>query len=82
MIQNPHRDFEIVDENGLMHPRFQGWVQSVTALLNLLDPIEGIGTPEGSLFADKKKIYIDTAAANIYYKTTDKTLNTGWILLG
>ena len=80
MIQNPHRDFEIVDERGLMMPRFQGWVQSVTALLNLLDPIEGVGSPEGVVFADRRKFYIDTGG-QLYYKTTEINLNTGWIAL-
>lgn len=80
MIQNPHRDFPIVKSDGLMDDRFQGWVQSVTSLLNLLDPLSGTGSPEGVQFADKRKFYVDESGG-LYYKTTDKSLNTGWILL-
>lgn len=81
MIQNPHRDFEIVDKDDLMQPRFQGWVQAITEAVNLLEPMEGAGSPEGVVFAPQKKSYIDIVGGIEYYKTTDKTLNTGWIAL-
>lgn len=81
MIQNPHRDFPIVDERLLADPRFQGWVQSVTDMLNLLEPINGSGSPEGVLKKKQKQYYFDTVGAQLWFKTTNETLNTGWVQL-
>jgi hypothetical protein len=82
MIQNPHRDFPVVDERVLAEPVFQGWIQSVTELLNFFEVMEGSGSPEGIVKAKAKKYYFDTVGAALYFKTTNETLDTGWIQLG
>lgn len=81
MIQNPSRDFPISDKNGIPMDRFIGWIEEVTKTINALTPIDGIGSPEGVLKARQKSYYFDTAAQELYFKTTDETLNTGWVLL-
>ncbi len=82
MIQQPSRDLPIANQNLIAIDQFQGWIDSVTKLLNALELAQGEGSPEGVLFADAKKIYFNTTGATgtfFYAKTTAKTLNTGWI---
>lgn len=82
MIQQPSRDLPITNLNLIAQDQFQGWIDSVTNLLNALDFLEGNGSPEGVVYADKKKRYFNnTGAAGtlMYVKNTDKTLNTGWV---
>lgn len=81
MIQNPNRDFPIANSQGVASDRFIGWIESVTTLLNALDVSEGAATPEGVVFAAQKKLYFDTVGSVLYFKTTDITLNTGWVAL-
>lgn len=81
MIQNPVRDFPISKKDGVAEDRFIGWIEEVTKAINLLTPIEGTGSPEGVLKARQKSYFFDTAAEELYFKTTNETLNTGWILL-
>lgn len=80
MIQLPNRDFPI-SYSGMPSDRFIGWMQEVTKAINLLTPIDGTGSPEGVLKAGQKSYYFDIAAQELYFKTTDSTLNTGWVLL-
>lgn len=79
MIQNPHRDFPISKKDGLAEDRFIGWIESVTALLNKLDIQDGIVTPNGAVFAAQKKYYFDTVLGELWFKTTNELLNTGWV---
>ena len=81
MIQNPNRDVPITDSRGIGQERIIGWIESVTKAINLLTPIDGAGSPEGVIKAAQKSYYFDTVAQELYFKTTDSTLNTGWILL-
>lgn len=81
MIQNPNRDFPISRKDGVPEDRFIGWIEEVTKAINLLTPIDGNGPPEGVLKAKQKSYYFDVAAQELYFKTTDETLNTGWVQL-
>lgn len=81
MIQNPNRDFPISRKDGVPEDRFIGWIDSVTRALNFLEPLEGTGSPEGVVKAKQKKYYFDTSAGDLYFKTTDETLDTGWVHL-
>ena len=42
--------------------------------------LDGLGTPEGVVNAKFKVWYIDTTNNDIYIKTTNKSVNTGWVL--
>ncbi len=75
MIQQPSRDFPISRPDGIAQDQFQGWIDSVTEALNMLD---GAGSPEGVVYAAQKKYYFDTVGANLWFKTTNESLNTGW----
>jgi len=79
MIQNPHRDFPIVNSQRLGENEFIGWIQSVTDLLNKLEIQDGTITPNGAVFAAQKKYYFDAELGELWFKTTDETLNTGWV---
>lgn len=80
-IINPNRDFPIAKKDLTGEDIFTGWVESVTRALNFLEPIDGAGSPEGVVKAPQKKYYFDTVYGDLYFKTTDATLNTGWVLL-
>lgn len=81
MIIQPPRDFPIVRKDDAGEDIFNGWIESVTRALNFLEPIDGTGSPEGVVKAPQKKYYFDTAAGELYFKTTDSTLDTGWVQL-
>jgi len=56
--------------------RFYAWIQTVSDRVVL----EGNGSPEGSVEANKGRLYIDkqgTLGQRIYFKTTDGG-KTGW----
>jgi hypothetical protein len=56
--------------------RFYTWIQGVSERT----PLEGSGSPEGSLEANKGRLYIDrdgVQGQRIYMKTTNGG-NTGW----
>lgn len=82
MIQQPSRDLPIVRPDAITVDQFQGWIDSVTKLLNDLDFITGNGSPEGVFFAAKGKRYFNntgSAGTLMYVKNTSITLNTGWV---
>jgi len=81
MIQNPHRDFPIVNAQRLGENEFIGWVQSVTELLNRIEIQDGLIPPNGAVFAPQKKYYFDAVLGQLWFKTTDETMSTGWIQL-
>lgn len=81
MITPPNRDWPLVRKDMTGEDIFTGWADSVTRALNFLEPIDGTGSPEGVVKAPQKKYYFDTAAGDLYFKTTDATLNTGWVQL-
>lgn len=82
MIQQPSRDEPIVKASLITQDQFQGWIDEVTRLLNKLEPIQGNGSPEGVIFADKWRVYENNtggAGTLKYVKNTAISLNTGWI---
>jgi hypothetical protein len=82
LIQQPSRDIPIVRRDDIAQDQFQGWIDSVTEILNRLEVINGNGSPEGVVFAAKGRIYFNnTGAAGtlMYVKNSDISLNTGWI---
>lgn len=83
MITPPHRDFPIVDSSGVPTiDRMAPWMDEICNLVNFLEIAEGSGSPEGVIFAEKKKLYFNNAGASgtlVYIKTTDGTVNTGWV---
>lgn len=85
MIQQPGQDFPIVDKDGATIDQYQGWINSVTQLLNFLEIAEGNGSPEGVVTAKKKKLYFNLtggAGTTVYIKTTNELVNTGWLAIG
>lgn len=82
MIQQSSRDFPIVRDDGISQDQFQGWIDSVTDLLNKLDIINGAGSPEGVIYAGKGRIYfnnVGSAGTLMYVKNSEITLNTAWV---
>tara|TARA_R110000850_G_C9996087_1_gene467979 strand:+ start:27457 stop:27729 length:273 start_codon:yes stop_codon:yes gene_type:complete len=71
----------ITDElNGeVMTLRMAEFIEAITMQVNQNITAVGTGSPEGVLVAEPRKLYIDTAAENIYYKKTGSG-NTGWAL--
>jgi len=49
------------------------------ALVNL-EILDGKGSPEGLVFARFKVQYLDTLTNDLYIKTTNNNVNTGWVL--
>lgn len=77
-VLEPDRSDPLVDENGVSSQRFFEWIQGISERV----PLEGNGSPEGSLVANNGRLYIDksgTQGTRIYIKTTDGG-NTGWEL--
>lgn len=75
----------IVRNDGIAAQTMRAWMESVTQALEVLDMSEGAGSPEGVVFAKKKKLYFNTAGSSgtfVYLKTTDDNLNTGWVAIG
>ncbi len=82
MIDQPSRDLPIVRRDDIAQDQFQGWIDSVTELLNKLEVIYGNGSPEGVVYAAKGRIYFNNtggAGTLMYAKNTDISLNTGWV---
>lgn len=81
MIQLPNRDDPIADSNNVAMRIFFGWMQAVSEAIDAVTPIDGTGSPEGLVKAAQKRYYFDTVGQDLYFKTTDISLNTGWIQL-
>ena len=81
MIQPPHRSFALLRKDLTADQEFEGWMREVSERLNFLEPEEGIGSPEGVVFARKFKQYFDTSSDDVYTKTTDEPFNTGWKII-
>ena len=81
MIIQPPRDWPIARKDMTGEDAFNGWIDSVTRAINFLEPIDGSGSPEGVVKAPQKKYYFDTAGGELWFKTTDSTLDTGWVQL-
>lgn len=81
MIQVPNRDSAITDLNGVPMSIFFGWMLSISKAIDLLNPIDGTGSPEGVVKAPQKSYFFDTVGEELYFKTTNETLDTGWVQL-
>lgn len=66
----------IVDPNGHALQHFYNLIQSISRL----EILDGTGSPEGVVTAQLKRMYLNTATAKLYIKTTDGG-NTGWVAL-
>ena len=86
MITIPHVAYPITrSTDGSANEEMQGWMRAVTDALNFLEVAEGSGSPEGVLFAPMHKQYFNTSGSpgSFYYrKTTDDSVNTGWVAIG
>jgi hypothetical protein len=85
LILSTHRDFPLINDNKTARDDFQGWIDSITTRLNNFDFIEGDGSPEGVVFAEKKTRYFNNtggAGTLMYVKNTDSSLNVGWVNIG
>lgn len=54
------------------------------AFLNALsrqETLDGEGSPEGIVFAQQKVMYWDTLTNEFYFKTTNDSESTGWVLM-
>ncbi len=78
MIVAPPDYYPIVRKDGTAEDQMAGWMRAVTNALNMID---GLGSPEGVVFAEPKSFYFDTVGLNLWVKTTAETLNTGWKIL-
>ncbi len=67
----------IVDNQGKPTVEFFTLLES---LVNL-EILDGEGEPENEVFARFKALYIDTLTNIIYVKTTNDSLDTGWVLV-
>jgi len=75
----------IVRNDGIAAQTMRAWMESVTQVVESLDITEGAGSPEGVVFAKKKKLYFNTTGTTgtfVYFKTTDDNLGTGWVAIG
>lgn len=85
MIVTPHKQSEIVRSDRIGEQTMLSWIDQVTEALNFMEPLEGSGSPEGVVKAKKHKQYFNTTGSpgSFYYrKTTDASLNTGWVAIG
>lgn len=85
MITLPNVAYPIVRNDKSAENEMQGWMQAITGAVNFLEPLEGAGSPEGVVFAQQHKQYFNTTGSpgSFYYKkTTDDSVNTGWVAIG
>ena len=75
-LNNQSYGTAIVDDQGMPTIEFFTLLEGLVNLEILDDP----GSPEGIVFARFKTLYIDTDNNDIYLKTTNDSLNTGWVL--
>lgn len=81
MIQSPLSSFPIARPNLTAEWIMDGWMREVSERLNFLEPLEGSGSPEGVVTARRFKQYFDTVGEDMYTKTTDESVNTGWKII-
>jgi len=83
MIIPPNQGQPIVDASGNMSQVFRAWTQAVS----LLEPLSGVGSPEGVVSAPRFRFYVDEAgvAGAILYVKRDASIandqSQGWILV-
>ena len=74
-INNQTFGTAIVDKQGKPTFAFFNLIESLTNL----EVLDGEGTPEASINARFKSLYIDTDTSLVYIKTTIESLDTGWV---
>lgn len=67
----------IVDAGGMPTTAFFTLLEG---LVNL-EILDAEGAPEGIVNSRFKSLYIDTLTNFVYIKTTNESLNTGWVLV-
>lgn len=83
MIVPPNQSQPIIDASGNMSQVFRAWTQAVS----LLEPLSGVGSPEGVVKAPRFRFYVDEAGAAgaIVYVKRDTDVGgdsaQGWILV-
>lgn len=82
MIVPPSLAQPLVRSDGTADNQMEGWMREVSDRVNAMEIIDGTVTPNGAVFAPQKVQYFDSALGELWFKTTDETLNTGWIKLG
>jgi len=83
MITAIERNTQLVGSDGKLTLRAAVFFEELTYNLNLNTAIEGTGSPEGVITADRGQRYMDTtgAAGSILYIKTTATGDTGWKLV-
>jgi hypothetical protein len=76
-INNQTYGTAIVDAKGLPTVTFFTLLEG---LVNL-EILDDEGNPEAAVFARFKSLYIDTLTNLVYIKTTNESLDTGWVLV-
>ena len=77
VLTNQALGTSIVDSNGRPTTEFFTLLEGIVNL----EILDGTGTPEAAVKARFKSLYIDTATNNVYIKTTNDSVNTGWIIV-
>ena len=79
-IITPTYGFPIVEPTAdVATLEFQNWMASITDAVNAARPLTGAGDPNGVQVARSGQWYVDTIAADIWFKESGDG-NTGWIL--
>lgn len=66
--------------NGVLENEPEILIQELVRVINLLTPIRGTATPEGSIIGSPDQHFWDATAGVMYFKDTG-TGNTGWVSL-
>jgi hypothetical protein len=82
MIIPPQTAYPIVRKDATAESQMEGWMREVSDRVNAMEIQDGTDTPNGNVFASAKTFYLDTALGELWFKTTDETLDTGWVQLG
>lgn len=68
-----------ITDKDLTQIDFHTWMEAITERVNFLVPLSGTGSPEGVVVSSPRRLYIDTATNNLYFKLTGDG-DTGWVL--
>lgn len=66
----------LVDSQGKPTVEFFALIEAMASY----EMLDGDGTPEGVVFAKRKVWYINNVNDDTYIKTTNASVNTGWVL--
>lgn len=74
---NQTNSTSIVDGQGRPSVEFYSFLNAIAKQ----ETLDGEGSPEGVVFAQQKVMYWDTITNDFYFKTTNESENTGWVLM-